>query len=193
MIGNDFQHSYCLNNFIYGCIRFCLQVRYECLAEEIKIGDYYLRLLLEEDENEESSAIKRSWELRYITSYTYTIYCSALKPKWRFHSSHSLRYEFFNELYHRFLLTPKVTMKCLCLQALTIVYGKCYEEIGPFTDTKYIVGMLDRVSIFWHWGNKWFDAFLNQNALLVLQCTDKLERDRLILFLNKLILNKVSY
>ncbi|KAG7239529.1 hypothetical protein INR49_028820, partial [Caranx melampygus] len=110
------------------------QVKYECLSDEIKIGDYYLRLLLEEDENEESSAIKRS-------------------------------YEFFNELYHRFLLTPKVTMKCLCLQALAIVYGKCYEEIGPFTDTKYIVGMLDR-------------------------CTDKLERDRLILFLNKLILNK---
>lgn len=61
-------------------------------------------------------------------------------------SLHLLRYEFFNELYHRFLLTPKVTMKCLCLQALTIVYGKCCEEIGPFTDTKYIVGMLDRVS-----------------------------------------------
>lgn len=37
-------------------------------------------------------------------------------------------------------------MKCLCLQALAIVYGKCYEEIGPFTDTKYIVGMLDRVN-----------------------------------------------
>uniref|UniRef100_A0A8C4HDB9 J domain-containing protein n=1 Tax=Dicentrarchus labrax TaxID=13489 RepID=A0A8C4HDB9_DICLA len=110
------------------------EVKYECLSDEIKIGDYYLRLLLEEDENEESNAIKRS-------------------------------YEFFNELYHRFLLTPKVTMKCLCLQALAIVYGKCYEEIGPFTDTKYIVGMLDR-------------------------CTDKLERDRLILFLNKLILNK---
>lgn len=110
------------------------EVKYECLSDEIKIGDYYLRLLLEEDENEESSAIKRS-------------------------------YEFFNELYHRFLLTPKVIMKCLCLQALAIVYGKCYEEIGPFTDTKYIVGMLDR-------------------------CTDKLERDRLILFLNKLILNR---
>lgn len=41
---------------------FCsyLQVRYECLSDEIKIGDYYLRLLLEEDENEESNAIKRS-------------------------------------------------------------------------------------------------------------------------------------
>lgn len=37
-----------------------LQVKYECLSDEIKIGDYYLRLLLEEDENEESSAIKRS-------------------------------------------------------------------------------------------------------------------------------------
>lgn len=65
----------------------------------------------------------------------------------------ALRYEFFNELYHRFLLTPKVSMKCLCLQALSIVYGKCYEEIGPFTDTKYIVGMLDRVSTNCHYRN----------------------------------------
>ncbi|XP_035285629.1 dnaJ homolog subfamily C member 13-like isoform X1 [Anguilla anguilla] len=110
------------------------EVKYECLSDEIKIGDYYLRLLLEEDENEESGAIKRS-------------------------------YEFFNQLYHRFLLAPKVSMKCQCLQALAIVYGRCHEEIGPFADTKYIVGMLDR-------------------------CTDRLERDRLILFLNKLILNK---
>lgn len=37
-----------------------LQVKYECLSEEIKIGDYYLRLLLEEDETEESGAIKKS-------------------------------------------------------------------------------------------------------------------------------------
>ncbi|KAL4623419.1 hypothetical protein GN956_G19211 [Arapaima gigas] len=110
------------------------EVKYECLADEIKIGDYYLRLLLEKEENEETGAIKRS-------------------------------YEFFNELYHRFLLTTKVSLKCQCLQALAIVYGQCCEEIGPFSDTKYIVGMLDR-------------------------CTDRLERDRLILFLNKLILNK---
>ncbi|XP_032807043.2 dnaJ homolog subfamily C member 13 isoform X1 [Petromyzon marinus] len=110
------------------------EVRYDCLSDEIKIGDYYLRLLLEEDDSEEAGAIKRS-------------------------------YEFFNDLYHRFLLTPKINMKCLCLQALAIVYGKCYEEIGPFNDTKYIVGMLER-------------------------CTDRLERDRLILFLHKLILNQ---
>ncbi|KAL7976783.1 hypothetical protein Chor_008732, partial [Crotalus horridus] len=110
------------------------EVKYECLSEEIKIGDYYLRLLLEEEESQESEAIKKS-------------------------------YEFFNELYHRFLLTPKINMKCLCLQALAIVYGRCYEEIGAFGDTRYIVGMLER-------------------------CTDRLERDRLIIFLNKLILNK---
>ncbi|XP_070570129.1 dnaJ homolog subfamily C member 13-like isoform X2 [Ptychodera flava] len=110
------------------------EVRYECLSEEIKIGDYYLRLLLEEDENEETRAIKRS-------------------------------YEFFNDLYHRFLLTNKIPMKCMCLQAMTVVYGRCYEEIGAFNDTKYIVGMLER-------------------------CTDRLERDRLIQFLNKLILSR---
>ncbi|XP_023933252.1 dnaJ homolog subfamily C member 13-like [Lingula anatina] len=110
------------------------EVPYHCLAEEIKIGDYYLRLLLEEDENEDTSAIKRS-------------------------------YEFFNDLYHRFLLTPKIHMKCMCLQAMSIVYSKCHEEIGTFNDTKYIVGMLER-------------------------CADKLERDRLVQFLQKLILNK---
>ncbi|XP_033727987.1 dnaJ homolog subfamily C member 13-like [Pecten maximus] len=111
------------------------EVPYLCLSDEIKIGDYYLRLLLEEGENEseETNAIKRS-------------------------------YEFFNDLYHRFLLTPKTAMKCMCLQAMTIVYNKCHEEIGAFNDTRYIVGMLER-------------------------CTDKLERDRLILFLNKLILH----
>ena len=56
-------------------------------------------------------------------------------------------YEFFNDLYHRFLLTPKVNMKCLCLQAMAIVYGRCYDEIGCFNDTKYIIGMLDRVRV----------------------------------------------
>ena len=112
------------------------EVPYICLSDEIKIGDYYLRLLLEEDDNEseEVSAIKRS-------------------------------YEFFNDLYHRFLLTPKIAMKCMCLQAMTIVYGRCHEEIGAFNDTKYMVGMLER-------------------------CSDKLERDRLVLFLQKLILHQ---
>lgn len=54
--------------------------------------------------------------------------------------------EFFNDLYHRFLLSPKPAMKAMCLQAMAIVYGQCYEEIGPFNDTPFIVHKLERVS-----------------------------------------------
>lgn len=110
-----------------------LEVNYQCLQNEVKIGDYYLRLLLEQKDNEDSP-IRRS-------------------------------YEFFNDLYHRFLSTPKVDMKCMCLQAMSIVYGRYYEDIGPFADTKYIVQMLDRTC-------------------------DRMERDRLVQFLGKLILHK---
>lgn len=56
-------------------------------------------------------------------------------------------------------------MKCLCLQAMTIVYGRYYEDIGPFSDTKYIIGMLER-------------------------CIDRTERDRLVMFIEKLILHR---
>jgi len=49
---------------------------------------------------------------------------------------------FFNDLYHRFLLSSN--MKALCLQAMTIVYTKCHEEIGAFNDTKYIMLMLEK-------------------------------------------------
>ncbi|CAG4947862.1 unnamed protein product [Colias eurytheme] len=110
-----------------------LEVHYQCLQNEVKIGDYYLRILLEQKDNDDSP-IRKS-------------------------------YEFFNDLYHRFLSTPKVEMKCMCLQAMTIVYGRYYEDIGPFADTKYIVQMLDRTC-------------------------DRMERDRLVQFLAKLILHK---
>lgn len=111
------------------------ELTYQCLADEVKIGDYYLRLLLEMDEHHNddslsSSPIRRS-------------------------------YEFFNDLYHRFLLTTKVEMKCICLQAMSIVYGRYYEDIGPFSDTKYIVGMLERVSN----ATKY-----NQNIILSIMC-----------------------
>jgi DnaJ family protein C protein 13 len=93
------------------------EVNYNSLVDEIKIGDYFLRLLLEEDQADNmESPINKSGE-------------------------------FFNDLYHRFLLTPKTEMKCLCLRAMTIVYGRHYEEIGAFNDTKYIVAMLERVSL----------------------------------------------
>ena len=113
------------------------EVAYNSLTDEIKIGDYFLRLLLEEDQANNmdmESPINKSGE-------------------------------FFNDLYHRFLLTPKTEMKCLCLRAMTIVYGRHYEEIGVFNDTKYIVAMLERT-------------------------VDRVERDRLLLFLGKLILHR---
>ncbi|XP_054717127.1 dnaJ homolog subfamily C member 13-like [Uloborus diversus] len=112
------------------------EVHYNSLSEEIKIGDYYLRLLLEEDEKDptDSSRIRKS-------------------------------YEFFNDLYHRFLLSPKSSMKSLCLQAMAIVYGRHHEDIGCFNDTRFVVNMLER-------------------------CLDKLERDRLVIFIGKLIQDK---
>ncbi|CAL4077534.1 unnamed protein product, partial [Meganyctiphanes norvegica] len=114
------------------------EVSYPSLKDEIKIGDYYLRVLLEQEKalSPEDSPIRKS-------------------------------YEFFNDLYHRFLLTPKIAMKCLCLQAMALVYGLHHADIGQFNDTKYIVTMLSRTS-------------------------DKLERDRLLIFLNQLILEKTN-
>lgn len=109
------------------------EVQYQCLSDEIKIGDYYLRILLEEDESKDSPIVEPL--------------------------------NFFNDLYHRFLITPKPDMKAMCLQAMAKVYGKCHEEIGPFHDTRFIVGMLER-------------------------STDKLERDRLLMFLKELMKNK---
>ena len=65
---------------------------------------------------------------------------------------------FFNDLYHRFLLSLNTNMKALCLQvvpymgcyfshpqAMTVVYTSCHEAIGSFNDTEYIVHMLNRV------------------------------------------------
>ena len=92
------------------------EVPYNCLAEEIKIGDYYLRLLLEKGENDDMDNPMN-------------------KPQ-----------EFFFDLYHRFLLSQKAAMKSNCLQAMTIVYARCSEQIGPFNDTKYMTIMLDKVN-----------------------------------------------
>jgi len=50
---------------------------------------------------------------------------------------------------------------------MTIVYTKCHEEIGEFHDTKYIIAMLDRT-------------------------TDRLERDKLLMFIDALILNRAN-
>lgn len=74
-------------------------------------------------------------------------------------------FHFFNDLYHRFLLSTKIELRCLCLQAMAVVYAQYYEQIGPFSDTKYIILMLEK-------------------------SIDRSERDRIILFISKLILVK---
>jgi DnaJ family protein C protein 13 len=115
------------------------EVAYASISNEIKIGDYYLRLLLDEGENKDISLTNRV----------------LIKEP----------HLFFNDLYHRFLLTRNSAMKVCCLQAMAIVYEAYYEEIGRFHDTKFIIGMLDK-------------------------CTDKTERDRLIIFISHLVRNQ---
>ena len=115
------------------------EVSYASIANEIKIGDYYLRLLLDEGENKDVSLTNRV----------------LIKEP----------HLFFNDLYHRFLLTRNSVMKVCCLQAMAIVYEAYHQEIGRFHDTKFIVGMLDK-------------------------CTDKTERDRLIMFISQLVRNQ---
>ncbi|CAB3410631.1 unnamed protein product [Caenorhabditis bovis] len=109
------------------------QVRYPSLQEEIKIGDYYLRLLLVEDD-ENATPIHNP-------------------------------VEFFNNVYHRFLLSSKPDMRCLCLRAMAITYSRHHMTIGAFSDAKYFVAMLAK-------------------------CINPLERDHLLLLLSKLSLNK---
>ncbi|KAK0425897.1 hypothetical protein QR680_009446 [Steinernema hermaphroditum] len=73
--------------------------------------------------------------------------------------------QFFNDVYHRFLLTPKSEMRCLCLKAMAITYERHNITIGAFSDTRDIVAMLQRT-------------------------TNIAERDHFVLLLSKLALNK---
>lgn len=162
------------------------EVPYICLSEEIKIGDYYLRLLLESGSdiienitkglakstgNEESSKSNENESNKSNEDETNkqndaeqaTPSVNTLNGKSNLEIKNAV--QFFNDLYHRFLLSSN--MKAICLQAMTIVYTKCHEELGPFNDTKYIIAMLDR-------------------------STDRLERDRLLMFIDSLILNRTN-
>jgi DnaJ family protein C protein 13 len=155
------------------------EVPYNCLSEEIKIGDYYLRLLLEsgndiienitkglsksegKEENKDETKVEESTTEESTTATPTTDLTETNTNKSNLEIKNAI--VFFNDLYHRFLLSQN--MKSMCLQAMTIVYTKCHEEIGSFHDTKYIIAMLDRT-------------------------LDRLERDRLLMFIDSLILNK---
>lgn len=59
-----------------------------------------------------------------------------------------------------------LSMRCLCLNAMAIVYGRCYAEIGAVSDIPLLVHLLDRTP-------------------------SAAERDCLITLLEKLVVNKV--
>lgn len=111
------------------------EVSYKSLADEIKIGDYFLRLLLEGSDN----------------------LIQKIQIKSPFH--------FLSDLYHRFLLNKRVDMRATCLHAMAIIYDNYMGDIGQFNDIKYILEMLK-------------------------DCKHRLERDRLILLLEKFIMHK---
>ncbi|KAK6027855.1 DnaJ domain protein [Ostertagia ostertagi] len=73
--------------------------------------------------------------------------------------------EFFNNVYHRFLLSSRSEMRCLCLRAMAVTYGRHHMTIGPFEDARHFVSMLAK-------------------------CTNAAERDHFILLISKLVLNK---
>eukprot|EP01134_Creolimax_fragrantissima_P008258 CFRG8258T1 len=127
------------------------EVVYTSLSNEIKIGDHYLRLLLEE-----SKMNKRAIAQGGIDAEKDTFMRRIHNPV-----------VFFNDLYHRFLLPNTSNMRMKCLQAMTVVYGHCKMNIGPFNDTPHLITMLDK-------------------------CGDKIERDRLLLFIDALLLHPTN-
>ncbi|KAI3415622.1 hypothetical protein GPALN_005220 [Globodera pallida] len=110
-------------------------VTYASLSDEIRIGDYYLRFLLTEENSSDAAT--------------------------PIHRPH----DFFNNIYHRFLLTQRAEMRCICLRAMALVYERHCISIGPFADTRHIVEMLAK-------------------------CTNVAERDHFLFFINKLSLDK---
>lgn len=95
------------------------EVVYPSLNDEIKIGNYYLRLLLSQD----NSSVTTEANL------TNRIYIKSPSV-------------FFNTLYHRFLSHTRLSMKADCLHAMSIIYGEYHEEIGPFEDINFVVSIL---------------------------------------------------
>jgi DnaJ family protein C protein 13 len=54
--------------------------------------------------------------------------------------------EFFNDMYHRFLLIQDFELKCQCLHGMAILYQHYAEEIGQFNDIEFMVQMLDHAT-----------------------------------------------
>lgn len=93
------------------------EVQYQCLADEIKIGDYYIRLILEQDD----------WPENLVTN-----------PIELFNALYR------RVLCRNRINDDQLTVTSL--QALAKVYRRYYQKIGCFGDMAYILQLLDRVS-----------------------------------------------
>ncbi|XP_058835825.1 dnaJ homolog subfamily C member 13 isoform X1 [Topomyia yanbarensis] len=91
------------------------EVHYQCLADEIKIGDYYIRLLLERDDWPQN-LVKNPIEL-FNALYRRVLCRNRLNDD---------------------------QLTVTSLQALAKVYKRYYEKIEYFSDITYILQMLDR-------------------------------------------------
>ncbi|CAH8634236.1 unnamed protein product [Heterobilharzia americana] len=161
------------------------KVHYPSLAEEPRVGNYFLRLLLEEDRHM-NEVIDATTLTADSSTDSHFIGLSRIRDSTAF----------FNELFRRYLqyvasgpfypfqttsikynasggdhnnMTPnllrRLTMRCLCLHAMSVVYSRCHHEIGPVSDIPLLIYLLDRT-------------------------TFAVERDCLLLLLDKLMLNK---
>ena len=54
---------------------------------------------------------------------------------------------FFDALYIRMLRETKVSLQCMCVQAMSVIYGKYFNEIGPFAEADYIVDLVGNLKI----------------------------------------------
>lgn len=88
------------------------KVSYETLANEKRIGDYYLRLLLKDSEN----------LLNVI---------QIMNP-----------FHFFSRLFLRYMSDKRVDMRCVYLEAMATIYGNYMNDIGQFNDMRDIIEML---------------------------------------------------
>lgn len=52
--------------------------------------------------------------------------------------------DFFNDVYHRFLLATRCDYKCMCLKAMGVVYERHRITIGSFSDSKEIIDMMSK-------------------------------------------------
>lgn len=120
------------------------EVKYPSLNEEIKIGDFYLRLLLtQENQTAGGGAAGSGDQGNKLTNKLFIKNADY----------------FFNSLYHKFLSNNRIEMKSDCLQAMAIIYDNYHEEIREFDDVEFLVSLLlttrhrllrDRIIKFFH-------------------------------------------